>query len=147
MIRGIGTVVSPVYGGITANAEFEVLASIIPYQHYLGYLTDAALLAPRPDLSALRIRALHNGIGSNDPRLHQVPFLAASNTRAGEELRQKLEGLPLFYFAPLLTQWLQLGIAGRYFRRQQKACGDSPDVMELPAGPVIQNQLFSMKPI
>ncbi len=98
MIRGIGTVVSPVYGGITANAEFEVLASIIPYQHYLGYLTDAALLAPRPDLSALRIRALHNGIGSNDPRLHQVPFLAASNTRADDGLRQKLEGLPLFCF-------------------------------------------------
>lgn len=48
--------VSPVYGGTTPNAEFEVLtaipvksfqAGIIPYQHYLQYITDAARSLPR----------------------------------------------------------------------------------------------------
>lgn len=48
--------VSPVYGGTTPNAEFEVLtgipvrsfpSGIIPYQHYVQYITDAALSLPR----------------------------------------------------------------------------------------------------
>jgi hypothetical protein len=48
--------VSPVYGGTTPNAEFEVLtavpvksfqAGIIPYQHYVQYVTDAARALPR----------------------------------------------------------------------------------------------------
>lgn len=48
--------VSPVYGGTTPNAEFEVLtavpvksfqAGIIPYQHYVQYFTDAARSLPR----------------------------------------------------------------------------------------------------
>lgn len=51
-----GTAVSPVYGGTTPNAEFEVLtaipiksfqAGIIPYQHYQAYITDAARTLPR----------------------------------------------------------------------------------------------------
>lgn len=51
-----GTAISPVYGGTTPNAEFEVLTSIpvksfqagiIPYQHYLAYITDAARTLPR----------------------------------------------------------------------------------------------------
>lgn len=280
-----GTAVSPVYGGTTPNAEFEVLtgipvksfrAGIIPYQHYLGYVTDKARTLPRllseqgygtaafhnftrrfwlrdqiyprfgfarftsmedmtltvqdgqwphddglyasvlkaasedkpqfrflvtvethgpygtmandvkehegvsdyrgrladaakalaafkldldkkgrpyvvlafgDHLPGLRHHQWVNGIGTNDPRLHQVPFLVASNTRAGDGLRQMLEGRPLFCFAPVLTQWLQLGIADRYFRHQQKTCGDTPNVTELPSGPVIQNQLFSLKPI
>lgn len=50
------TAVSPVYGGTTPNAEFEVLtavpvhsfqAGIIPYQHYVQYVTDAARALPR----------------------------------------------------------------------------------------------------
>lgn len=48
--------VSPVYGGTTPNAEFEVLtavpvksfqAGIIPYQHYVQYFTEAARSLPR----------------------------------------------------------------------------------------------------
>ncbi|HMT13814.1 MAG TPA: LTA synthase family protein [Aestuariivirga sp.] len=44
-----GTMISPVYGGTTPNAEFEVLtavpvyqfqAGIIPFQHYVGYFSD-----------------------------------------------------------------------------------------------------------
>jgi phosphoglycerol transferase MdoB-like AlkP superfamily enzyme len=50
------TAVSPVYGGTTPNAEFEVLtavpvksfqAGIIPYQHYVQYITEAARSLPR----------------------------------------------------------------------------------------------------
>jgi hypothetical protein len=48
--------ISPVYGGTTPNAEFEVLtaipvrsfqAGIIPYQHYLQYITTTARSLPR----------------------------------------------------------------------------------------------------
>jgi Sulfatase len=48
--------VSPVYGGTTPNAEFEVLtgipvksfqAGIIPYQHYIQYITEASRSLPR----------------------------------------------------------------------------------------------------
>ncbi|WP_421692899.1 LTA synthase family protein [Aestuariivirga sp.] len=47
--------VSPVYGGTTPNAEFEVLTGIpvktfqdgiIPYQHYVQYITDGARSLP-----------------------------------------------------------------------------------------------------
>jgi hypothetical protein len=50
------TAISPVYGGTTPNAEFEVLtaipvksfqAGIIPYQHYVQYITEAARSLPR----------------------------------------------------------------------------------------------------
>ncbi|MBI2719476.1 MAG: sulfatase-like hydrolase/transferase [Rhizobiales bacterium] len=65
-----GQAVSPVYGGTTPNAEFEVLtgipvksfrAGIIPYQHYLQYLTPGALALPRL-LSQVgyTARAMHN---------------------------------------------------------------------------------------
>jgi phosphoglycerol transferase MdoB-like AlkP superfamily enzyme len=48
--------ISPVYGGTTPNVEFEVLtgipvksfqAGIIPYQHYVQYITDASRSLPR----------------------------------------------------------------------------------------------------
>ena len=48
--------VSPVYGGTTPNAEFEVLTGIpirsfrdgiIPYQHYVQYISDASRTLPR----------------------------------------------------------------------------------------------------
>lgn len=51
-----GQAVSPVYGGTTPNAEFEVLtgvpvrsfqSGIIPFQHYLQYFTDQARSLPR----------------------------------------------------------------------------------------------------
>lgn len=47
---------SPVYGGTTPNAEFEVLTGIpirsfrdgiIPYQHYVQYISDASRTLPR----------------------------------------------------------------------------------------------------
>jgi hypothetical protein len=50
------SIVSPVYGGTTPNAEFEALTGIpvrsfpggiIPYQHYLQYFTDKARSLPR----------------------------------------------------------------------------------------------------
>ncbi len=49
-------VTSPVYGGTTPNAEFEVLTGIpirsfrdgiIPYQHYVQYISDASRTLPR----------------------------------------------------------------------------------------------------
>ena len=51
-----GTAISPVYGGTTPNAEFEVLtgipirsfqAGIIPFQHYLQYFTSQTRALPR----------------------------------------------------------------------------------------------------
>jgi hypothetical protein len=51
-----GTAISPVYGGTTPNAEFEVLtgvpiksfkAGIIPYQHYFNYFSWDARTLPR----------------------------------------------------------------------------------------------------
>ncbi len=48
--------VSPVYGGTTPNSEFEVLTGIpvrnfpdgiIPYQHYVGYITEKSRALPR----------------------------------------------------------------------------------------------------
>ena len=51
-----GSLISPVYGGTTPNAEFEVLTAvparsfrsgIIPYQHYLEYFTDEMRSLPR----------------------------------------------------------------------------------------------------
>ena len=50
------TAISPVYGGTTPNVEFEVLtgipvrsfqAGIIPYQHYVQYITEASRSLPR----------------------------------------------------------------------------------------------------
>ncbi len=50
------TAVSPVYGGTTPNAEFEVLtgvpiktfqSGIIPFQHYVAYFTDKSRALPR----------------------------------------------------------------------------------------------------
>jgi len=65
-----GTAVSPVYGGTTPNAEFEMLtgvpirsfqSGIIPYQHYLQYLSPQSRSLPRL-LQELgyRARAYHN---------------------------------------------------------------------------------------
>jgi Sulfatase len=51
-----GLAISPVYGGTTPNAEFEVLtgvpirsfkAGIIPYQHYFNYFSSASRTLPR----------------------------------------------------------------------------------------------------
>jgi phosphoglycerol transferase MdoB-like AlkP superfamily enzyme len=65
-----GTAVSPVYGGTTPNAEFEVLtgvpiksfqSGIIPYQHYLGYLTDQVRSLPHLlEAVGYQARAFHN---------------------------------------------------------------------------------------
>ena len=59
-LKGAGfaesTAVSPVYGGTTPNAEFEALTGIpvktfqdgiIPYQHYVQYITEGARTLPR----------------------------------------------------------------------------------------------------
>lgn len=51
-----GKAISPVYGGTTPNAEFEVLTAvsaksfmsgIIPFQHYVQYFTENARMLPR----------------------------------------------------------------------------------------------------
>jgi phosphoglycerol transferase MdoB-like AlkP superfamily enzyme len=65
-----GAAISPVYGGTTPNAEFEVLtgvpvksfkAGIIPYQHYFNYFSWSSRTLPRL-LSGLgyQARAHHN---------------------------------------------------------------------------------------
>ena len=65
-----GTAVSPVYGGTTPNAEFEVLtgipvksfrSGIIPYQHYVDYLSPQSRTLPRLlEEKGYRAQAFHN---------------------------------------------------------------------------------------
>lgn len=64
------TAISPVYGGTTPNAEFEVLtgipmksfrSGIIPYQHYSGYFTENTVtLARLLRQKGYRTHAYHN---------------------------------------------------------------------------------------
>ena len=99
-------------------------------------------------LPGLRLHQSKIGmIEDTDPRLHQVPYLISSNTGEGPALRNRLDGRPLYCFAPLITDQLQLGIADRYFRHLVAHCSASPAPGVIPEGAVIQNQLFSGQPL
>ena len=81
-----------------------------------------------------------------DPRLHQVPFLVASNSADPNGLRERLNGLPFTCFAPVLIDWLDLDIADRYMQYMGNLCREGGPGTFTPPEAVVHNQLFSKSP-
>ena len=79
-----------------------------------------------------------------DVRLHTVPLIVASNTDDGAVLTERLKGRPLYCLSPVLSDWLGLDTKDRYFAHVVKHCGESAEPALAPAGPVLQNQLFTL---
>lgn len=84
---------------------------------------------------------------ADDPRLHQAPFLAASNSEDANALKGRLQDRPFTCIAPVMMDWLRLGIEDRYFRHMAKRCAENPPAAGPPSEAVIQNQLFSTAPL
>ena len=278
--------VSPVYGGTTPNAEFEVLtgipvksfqAGIIPYQHYVQYITDASVSLPRllagkgyattayhnftrrfwlrdqvyPKLGFGRFVSMeemtlviqandwptdaglyqsvlgtvggerpqfhfivtvethgpyakdpadvegHNGVhdyrrrldnaaqsladfkraldgkgrpyvivlfgdhlpglrrhqwtsgmkSETDPRLRQVPLLIASNVKDTTRFAKAISNRPLYCMPAMLLDWIGQPVADRYMNYATEKCRQSDTPKLMPAEAVIQNQIFSKKPL
>lgn len=101
-----------------------------------------AVIAFGDHLPGIRMHQIKMGIKSNqDPRLYQVPVLAASSQDGmAETLRDRLAGKPLFCFAPLISDTLKLGVDDRFFRHLVQAC--DAGTAGVPEMAVIQNQLF-----
>ena len=101
-----------------------------------------AIVAFGDHLPGIRMHQIKMGIKSNqDPRLHQVPLLAASSEEGvGQALRDRLNGKPLFCLAPLISDTLKLGITDRFFLHLVKTCDDG--TAGVPEMAVIQKQLF-----
>jgi phosphoglycerol transferase MdoB-like AlkP superfamily enzyme len=83
---------------------------------------------------------------ADDPRLHQAPFLATSNVEDVRTLQAGLQDRPFTCIAPVMMEWLRLGIEDRYFRHMAKRCTANPPAPVMPSEAVIQNQLFSKQP-
>lgn len=81
----------------------------------------------------------------DDPRLFQVPFLAISNSEDAEALRRRLDMRPLTCVAPVLTDWLRLGLEDLYHRHMTRLCDANVARSFVPGEPVIQHQLFSSR--
>ena len=74
-------------------------------------------------LPGLRLHQWKMGWKSEqDPRLHEVPFLVASNSEVIATLRDRLDTRPLFCTAPVLADWLQLGLDDIYLRHMAEVC-------------------------
>ncbi len=78
-----------------------------------------------------------------DPRLHEIPVLVASNSEDPGELVGRLDARPLFCTAPVLVDWLRLGVDDRYLRHMTKVCDEGKALGYVPPEPVIQNQIFN----
>ena len=105
------------------------------------------LLAFGDHLPGLRLHQWKSGMKSeSDPRLHQAPVLVASNSEDSKALIERLQGRPFTCFAPTLVDFLQLGVTDRYFRYKAKHCAAETSAT-VPPEPVIQNQLFSARPL
>lgn len=95
-------------------------------------------------LPGLRLHQWKMGWTSEqDPRLHEVPFLLASNSEDIASLRDRLDTRPLFCTAPVMVDWLRLGVDDRYLRHMAKVCDDGKALGYVPPEPVIQNQIFT----
>ena len=96
------------------------------------------------------LREHQSKIGMNkdsDPRLHQVPFLVSGNTGDSQQLRDRLDGKPLYCFSPSLADQLRLGLTDRYFAYAARQCqGPAPVTISITE-PVIQNQIFARQPM
>lgn len=99
-------------------------------------------------LPGLRLHQWKNGMKSEtDPRLHQVPVLAASNVRAPADLARAMERRPLYCMPALLLSWAGQPVADRYMNHLAEKCGETDTPNLIPAEAVIQNQLFSHQPL
>ena len=86
-------------------------------------------------------------VQDSDPRLHQVSFLVSGNTGQVQQLRDRLDGKPLYCFGPSIADTLRLGLTDRYFAYAAQQCqAPAPVVIEV-AAPVIHNQIFAPQPM
>jgi hypothetical protein len=99
-------------------------------------------------LPGLRRHQWTNGMKSEaDPRLRQVPVLAAGNAGDVPGFARNMANRPLYCMAPLLLEAIGQPTADRYMNHAAAACRQSGSPMLAPAEAVIQNQLFSRKPL
>ncbi len=99
-------------------------------------------------LPGLRMHQLYNGMKTEqDPRLHQVPVLIASNTDNPQLLAEAIQGRPLYCLSPLILDWIGQPADERFMNYLDASCRNAEDPKLRPAEAVIQNQLFSEKPL
>lgn len=99
-------------------------------------------------LPGLRMHQFHNGMTSEqDPRLHQVPVLIASNSEDPGQFAEAMAGRPLYCMSPLVLDWIGKPVEERYLSYLDASCRGAVDPVVRPADAVIQNQLFTEHPI
>jgi len=99
-------------------------------------------------LPGLRMHQLYNGMKTEqDPRLHQVPVLIASNTDDPQQLAEAIAGRPLYCLSPLILDWVGQPADERFMNYLDASCRKAEDPKVRPAEAVIQNQLFARDPI
>ncbi len=99
-------------------------------------------------LPGLRRHQWKNGMKSeSDPRLHQVPVLVSSNALDSAAMAHAMSGRPLYCLGPLVLDWAGQTPDDRYFRHVASTCRSRENPALVPAEAVIQNQLFSAKPM
>ena len=99
-------------------------------------------------LPGLRLHQWKNGMKSEgDPRLHQVPVLVASNARDAAAFAAEVRNRPLYCLPPLMLDWTGRRTADRYMNYAAGKCRETDEPKLMPAEAVIQNQLFSLKPL
>ena len=99
-------------------------------------------------LPGLRLHQWKNGMkAETDPRLHQVPVLIASNAKDASAFAKDIANRPLYCMTPLLLDWAGEADADRYLAHVGQNCREPMGPFPIPAEPVIQNQLFSQKPL
>ena len=99
-------------------------------------------------LPGLRLHQWKNGMKSeSDPRLHQVPVLVASNARDAAAFAAEVQNRPLYCLPTLMLDWAGHSTADRYMNYVAGQCRQTDQPKLTPAEAVIQNQLFSLKPL
>jgi len=99
-------------------------------------------------LPGLRMHQFHDGMKSEqDPRLHQIPVLIASNTDDPQVLAKDIHGRPLYCLSPMVLDWIGQPVDEPYLNYLDARCRSTEDPKLRPAEAVIQNQLFTKDPI
>ena len=99
-------------------------------------------------LPGLRLHQWKNGMKSEtDPRLRQVPLLIASNVKDASRFAEDMAGRPLYCIPSMLLGWIGQPVADRYMNYAGEKCRQSDTPKLMPAEAVIQNQIFSNKPL
>ena len=82
-----------------------------------------------------------------DPRLRQVPVLVAGNVEGAAGFASNMANRPFYCMPPLLMEAIGQPTADRYMNFAGETCRKSETPMLHPAEAVIQNQLFSLRPM